>query len=86
MGSGSLPTIWKSFNHETNVIKSEMGSEELETSNGNLGEMKKMGAKPDWNFSSIRITGNVTFSFSFYVLVPRSPFQEFSHETHNISP
>ena len=47
---------------------------------------EKMGAKPDWNFSSIRITGNVTFSFSFYVLVPRSPFQEYSHETHNISP
>ena len=85
MGSGSLPTIWKSFHHGTNVIKSETGSGELETSNGNLGGNEKMGAKPDWNFSSIRITGNVTFSFSFYVLVPRSPFEEYSHETHNIS-
>ena len=41
MGSGSLPTIWKSFHHGTNVIKSETGSGELETSNGNLWEMKK---------------------------------------------
>lgn len=41
MGSGSLPTIWKSFHHGANVIKSETGSGELETSNGNLGKMKK---------------------------------------------
>lgn len=41
MGSGSLPTIWKSFHHGKNVVKSETGSGELETSNGNLGEMKK---------------------------------------------
>ena len=46
MGSGSLPTIWKSFHHGTNVIKSETRSGELETSNGNLGEMKKWEQNP----------------------------------------
>ena len=38
--------IWKSFHHGTNVIKSETGSGELETSNGNLGEMKKWEQNP----------------------------------------
>ena len=57
---------------QNNVTKSETGSGELETRKGNLREMKDE-RKPDWNFSSIRIISNLTFSFSFYVLVSRSP-------------
>ena len=51
-----------------------------------------MGAKPDWNFSSIRIAGNVTFSFPFTCSFPALRFRNiptkpitYPLEPHNIS-